>query len=97
MGLWRWGQAPKELFSLYTPETSAVDTEQFEFDDYELEADFHNGLAVLNMPDKAAAQEHYKNQILNEQTELSDGFPELGEHINWLTYDADAWPHDAEL
>ena len=38
----------------------------------------------------AAAQEHYKNQILNEQTELSDGFPELGEHINWLTYDADA-------
>jgi hypothetical protein len=84
------GRHQKNFFSLYTPETSAVDTEQFEFDDYELEADFHNGLAVLNMPDKAAAQEHYKNQILNEQTELSDGFPELGEHINWLTYDADA-------
>jgi hypothetical protein len=78
------------FFSLYTPETSAVDTEQFEFDDYELEADFYDGLAVLNMTDKATAQEHYKNKILSEQTELADGFPELSKNISWLTYDSDA-------
>jgi hypothetical protein len=78
------------FFSLYTPETSAVDTEQFEFDDYELEADFYDGLAVLNMEDKATAQEHYKNKILSEQTELADGFPELSKNISWLTYDSDA-------
>lgn len=78
------------FFSLYTPATSAVDTEQFEFDDYELEADFYDGLTVLNMADKATAQEHYKNKILSEQTELADGFPELSKNISWLTYDSDA-------
>ena len=78
------------FFSLYTPETSAVDTEQFEFDDYELDADFYDGLAVLNMGDKATVQEHYKNKILSEQTELADGFPELSKNISWLTYDSDA-------
>jgi len=77
------------FLKLYTPETSGLNTEQFEFDDYELEADFYDGLAVLKMADKAEAQEHYKNQILHEQTELADGFPELNKNINWLTYDSD--------
>jgi hypothetical protein len=44
----------------------------------------------MNMADKTEAQEHYKNKILNEQAELADGFPDLNEHISWLTYDADA-------
>ena len=80
----------QNFVTLYEPESSSTNTEDFEFDEYELEDDFYKGLALMNMADKTEAQEHYKNKILNEQTELADGFPELSEHISWLTYDADA-------
>lgn len=79
----------KNFLTLYTPETSAVDTENFEFEDYYLEEDFYKGLELLNMADKTEAQDHYKKQIQHEQTELADGFPELNEQISWLTYDVD--------
>jgi hypothetical protein len=42
------------------------------------------------MADKAQAQKHYKEKIQHEQSELEDGFPELSDHISWLTYDVDA-------
>lgn len=78
------------FITLYAPESSSEDTENFEFDEYELEEDFYKGLELLDMTDKTQAQEHYKKQIQHEQTELADGFPELSEHISWLTYDVDA-------
>ena len=90
---WNYGTENRhhqDFTSLYTPQSSHTDTENFEFDEFALEDDFLKGLALLNMADKAEAEEHYKNKILSEQTELSDAFPELSNDINWLTYDADA-------
>ena len=80
----------KDFIALYTPESSSENTENFEFDEYELDEDFYKGLELLNMANKAEAQDHYKKQIQHEQTELADGFPELSEHISWLTYEVDA-------
>ena len=78
------------FITLYAPESCGENTENFEFDEYELEDDFYKGLELLNMTDKAESQDHYKKQIQHEQTELADGFPELSKHISWLTYEVDA-------
>lgn len=80
----------QNFVNLYEPESSFTHTENFEFDENELGEDFTRGLALLNMADKAQAQKHYKEKIQHEQSELEDGFPELSDHINWLTYDVDA-------
>ena len=78
------------FITLYAPESCGENTENFEFDEYELEDDFYKGLELLNMTDKTESQDHYKKQIQHEQTELADGFPELSKHISWLTYEVDA-------
>jgi hypothetical protein len=80
----------ENFVTLYVPQSSLTNTENFEFDEYELEDDFYKGLELLNMTDKAESQDHYKKQMQHEQTELADGFPELSEHISWLTYEVDA-------
>jgi hypothetical protein len=90
---WHYGTENRyhqDFTCLYKPQSSHTETENFEFDEFELEDDFLKGLLLLNMADKAEAQEHYKNKILSEQTELADAFPELSKDINWLTYDVDA-------
>lgn len=90
---WNYGTENRhhqEFTTLYKPQSSHTDTENFEFDEFALEDDFLKGLALLNMADKAEAEAHYKNKILSEQTELADAFPELSKDINWLTYDVDA-------
>lgn len=76
--------------TLYTPASSFVDTENFEFDEYELNEDFYKGLDLLNVASKAEAQAQYKNKIISEQSELADGCPELSNYVNWLTFDTEA-------
>lgn len=75
--------------TLYTPASSLVDTENFEFDEYELNEDFYKGLDLLNVASKAEAQAQYKHRIVTEQTELADSCPELSNYVNWLTFDAE--------
>lgn len=75
---------------LYTPASSLVDTENFEFDEYELNEDFYNGLDLLNVANKAEAEAQYKHRIVSEQTELADSCPELSKYVNWLTFDTEA-------
>jgi hypothetical protein len=90
---WNYGTENRhhqDFTCLYEPFSCYENTEKFEFDEYELEDDFYKGLELLNMTDKAESQDHYKKQMQHEQTELADGFPELSEHISWLTYEVNA-------
>lgn len=75
--------------TLYTPASSLVDTENFEFDEYEVNEDFYKGLDLLNVANKAEAQTQYKHKIISEQSELADGCPELSKYVNWLTFDTE--------
>ena len=76
-----------EFLNLYTPERCGVRVDEFEFDEYDLGDEFYKGLELLGLKDKSEAEAIYKKQIINEQSELADGFPELSGNINWITDD----------